>query len=260
MAISRIQTRSQRSWRGVVPPHGRRRLVVLVVEDDPHIGQLVTAALREADYQVELAADGLSGLNRFCQAPVDLLVLDLMLPGLDGFEICRRIRARNRFTPILILTAKASKHDVIRGLELGADDYITKPFYMAEFLARTHALFRRVTSNLEQAAMGETEAPLRCGPMIIDVRKREVRIGGRPVGLTAKEFDLLLQFALNSGKTFTRAELLRSVWGTEFEGYDHTVNTHINRLRTKIEPDPSRPRFIETVWGIGYRFAEMPPP
>lgn len=228
---------------------------VLVVEDDPQIGRLVATELREAAYDVQWVTDGNRGVERLQDDSVDLAVLDLMLPGIDGFEVCRRTREQHRYIPILMLTARTAECDIVRGLELGADDYLVKPFSTAELMARIRALLRRV------AAYGQTAAPngrglVRRGRLSIDADKHATQVGSKSIALTAKEFDLLYLFAQNAGRTFSRSELLDKVWGVGFEGYEHTVNTHINRLRNKVELDPANPEFIETVWGVGYRFAE----
>ena len=230
---------------------------ILIVEDDAQIAHLVSAELRDAACAVDWAADGERGLEKFSAGSVDLVVLDLNLPGIDGLEVCRRIRALDRLTPILMLTARTTKQDIVRGLELGADEYLTKPFSTLELVARIRALFRRVATYRAQVAREEEPEPIQRGPLLIDPGKRETQIGGQAVALTAKEFDLLLLFAKHPGRTFTRAELLSRVWGDGFEGYEHTVNTHINRLRNKVERDPAQPKLIETVWGLGYRMASQ---
>ena len=233
--------------------NGRR---VLIIEDDPQIGRLVATELAEADHEVELIADGTEGLARFENGAFELVVLDLVLPGTDGLEICRRIRERCRFTPIVVISAKAEMGDIVRGLELGADEYLTKPFATAELMARIQALFRRIAADRENGS--GIDPVTRQGTLVIDVLKHEVRIDDTPVGLTAKEFDLLHLFARHPGRTFSRSELLSAVWGIEFEGYEHTVNTHINRLRRKLESTGAATTpMIETVWGIGYRFREQ---
>lgn len=228
---------------------------ILIVEDDAQIAQLVAAELRDAACTVDWAANGERGLEKFAAGAVDLVVLDLNLPGIDGLEVCQRIRATDRLTPILMLTARTTKQDIVRGLELGADEYLTKPFSTLELVARIRALFRRVATWREQLGREDSPEPIRRGELLIDPTKRETQIAGKAVSLTAKEFDLLLLFAKHPGRTFTRSELLTRVWGDGFEGYEHTVNTHINRLRNKVERDPAEPKFIETVWGLGYRLA-----
>ena len=230
---------------------------VLVIEDSPDIADLVSLHLRDLDCDVELAADGNRGLDRALAGHYDLIILDLMLPGIEGLELCRRLRAEADYTPILMLTAKSSEVDRVVGLEMGADDYLTKPFSIRELLARVKAIFRRA----EVFAKSETEAPARVtvGDLTIDVDKRAVTVAGVPVDLTAKEFDLLLQFAGHPGRVYSRQQLLDLVWGYGHAGYEHTVNSHINRLRGKIERDPANPEYVLTVWGVGYKFAEGAP-
>lgn len=230
---------------------------VLYLEDDADIGRLVSTELQSLHYRVDWLADGALGLDRFQANPFDLVVLDLMLPSVDGLEVCRRIRAGDRHTPIVMLTAKAALGDIVRGLELGADDYITKPFRTRELVARVQAILRRAELARQPRAAGNGgAAPMRRGELGIDPERHLVTLRGAPVALTAKEFTLLALFAAHPGRCFRRGELLDAVWGPEFDGFDHTVNTHINRLRAKIEDDPARPRRICTVWGVGYRFVD----
>lgn len=228
---------------------------VLIVEDDQDIAHLVALHLRDTDCEVETVADGQRGLERAREGEHDLIILDLMLPGIDGLEICRRVRARSEYTPILMLTARSSEVDRVLGLELGADDYLTKPFSILELVARVKALFRRMNA-LQSAESSNELSPIVLPDLAIEPEKRSVRVRGESVDLTAKEFDLLLHFARQPGRVFTRTQLLDGVWGYGHEGYEHTVNSHINRLRSKIEEDPAAPRYILTVWGVGYRFAE----
>ena len=226
---------------------------VLIIEDDREIADLVALHLRDLGLAPELASDGRTGLARALAGDWSLIVLDLMLPQLDGLAICRRIREGNPLTPILMLTARSEEEDRILGLELGADEYVTKPFSVRELTARVKALLRGVRA----ARQGQpAEGRLELGGLARDLAKRRVTLEGRPVELTAKEFDLLALFARNPGRAYSRPELLAQVWGYQYEGYEHTVNSHINRLRGKIERDPGRPRFLRTVWGVGYRFAE----
>jgi len=231
------------------------RKSVLIVEDDQDIAHLVALHLKDIDCEVETVADGKAGLERAQDGEHDLIILDLMLPGIDGLEICRRVRSHSDYTPILMLTARTSEFDRVLGLELGADDYLTKPFSVLELVARVKALFRRMEAMGSQEALAEKE-PIRLADIAIEPDKRSVEVRGEAVQLTAKEFDLLLHFARYPGRVFTRAQLLDQVWGYGHEGYEHTVNSHINRLRSKIELDPAQPRYILTVWGIGYRFSE----
>jgi DNA-binding response OmpR family regulator len=178
-----------------------------------------------------------------------------MLPGMDGLEICRRLRGETDYVPILMLTAKASEIDRIVGLELGADDYLTKPFSVRELVARVKAIFRRVSAVRAQTDAQDSPF-ITLGALVIETEKRKVTLDGEPITLTAKEYDLLHHFASHPGRVYTRAQLLDQVWGYGYEGYEHTVNSHINRLRGKIESDPANPRYVLTVWGVGYRFAE----
>ena len=234
---------------------------VLVVEDDPDIGRLVQLQLTELNCECRLIPDGVAGLAE-AEAEAgryDLLILDLMLPRMDGLQICRRLRAGERNnTPILMLTAKSSELDRVLGLELGADDYLTKPFSMLELAARIKGIFRRA----DQLTQAQASAATPAAPIIeveglrIDTERHEALVGGTPVDLTAKEFELLVYFARSPGRVFTRAQLLDQVWGYSHSGYEHTVNSHINRLRSKIERDPGNPDYIQTVWGVGYRFAD----
>ncbi len=232
---------------------------VLLIEDDHDIADLITMHLRDEGYEVDIHHDGKTGLNAAQQGLHDLLILDLMLPGLDGLSICRELRNNEHYLPILMLTAKSSELDRVLGLELGADDYLSKPFSIRELAARVKALLRRAEAmgNAETEAPSQTQ-PIQCGEMRIDVEKRSVAIAGRSVELTAKEFELLLHFARHPGRVYSRVQLLDQVWGYGHEGYEHTVNSHINRLRAKIEHDPANPHYILTVWGIGYKFTETP--
>jgi DNA-binding response OmpR family regulator len=226
---------------------------ILVVEDDKDIARLVELHLQDEGYAVTVAADGASGLRRATSDPYDLIILDLILPGLDGLEICRRLRARPEFTPVLMLTAKSTDLDRILGLEMGADDYLVKPFNVRELLARVKALFRRVEA-LAAKEEGQRQRPIRSGGLLVEPETRKVSVDGKPVHLTAREFELLLELCRHPGKVYTRAQLLDKVWGYSYQGYEHTVNTHINRLREKIEANPASPRYVLTVWGVGYRF------
>jgi len=228
---------------------------ILVVEDDRDIAHLVELHLRDLGADVTLAHDGGVALELALRRTFDLVVLDLMLPGVDGLEICRRLRARSNYTPILMLTARSADVDRIVGLEIGADDYLTKPFNIRELIARVKALLRRVDA-LSKPEAADAPTVLDFGELVIDVQKRKVTLRSVPIDLTAKEFDLLLQFARNPGRVYTRAQLLDLVWGYGHDGYEHTVNSHINRLRNKLEKDHAKPAFILTVWGVGYKFAD----
>ena len=228
---------------------------ILVVEDDLDIGRLLGMHLTDLAYVVEIAKTGVEGLQYVLSKRYDLIILDVMLPGIDGLEICRQIRSLPSYTPILMLTAKSSEIDRVLGLEVGADDYLTKPFSVRELLARVKALFRRSEAFRDKTQ--DLQKTIRAEGLYIDVEKRKVTVGGSPRDLTAKEFDLLLQFALHPGRVYTRTQLLDAVWGYGHDGYEHTVNSHINRLRGKIEKDSANPHFILTVWGVGYKFCEI---
>jgi DNA-binding response OmpR family regulator len=232
---------------------------VLVVEDDPDIGRLITLQLAELDCESRLIDDGVSALAEAQAGRYDLVILDVMLPRLDGLQICRRLRAAELQTPILMLTAKSTELDRVLGLELGADDYLTKPFSMLELAARVKGVFRRA-EQLAAAKAAASATPstqlIEVDGLRIDLERHEAQVGGRPVELTAKEFELLAYFARSPGRVYTRAQLLDQVWGYSHSGYEHTVNSHINRLRNKIERDPANPDFIQTVWGVGYKFAD----
>jgi DNA-binding response OmpR family regulator len=232
---------------------------ILVIEDSPDIADLLALHLGDEGYQVEVAHDGQIGLRKALERPYDLVILDLMLPGVDGLEICRQLRAAPSYTPILMLTARSTEIDRVVGLELGADDYLTKPFGIRELVARVKALFRRLEAFTSQTAASPT-AVIRMGDLVIDAERRKVQIGDRAIELTAKEFDLLLHFARHPGRVYSRAQLLDLVWGYGHEGYEHTVNSHINRLRAKIERNPARPHYLLTVWGVGYKFFEAEEP
>ncbi|MDP1675553.1 MAG: response regulator transcription factor [Bacteroidota bacterium] len=230
---------------------------VLVVEDDKDITELLSIHLKDLSCKVTAMHDGEKGYLHTQKNKFDLIVLDIMLPTMDGLEICRRIRADKNITPILMLTAKSEELDKVLGLEVGADDYLTKPFSVREFIARVKAIFRRTEAMQSETTTAEKAKHILFGDVEIDRERRKVQIKGKRLELTAKEFDLLLLFATHPGKTYTREQLLELVWGYQFNGYDHTVNTHINRLRSKIEEDMSKPKYILTAWGVGYRFAEM---
>jgi len=239
--------------RGAAPSRMTSR--VLVVEDDPDIAHLIELHLSDSGCAVAVARDGSTALRRALTEPFDVIVLDVMLPNLDGLAVCATLRDKHVYTPVLMLTARSMEADRVRGLELGADDYLTKPFGVRELLARVHALGRRA-----DAYSARVNAPrgvvLHSEDLVIDVDRRRVTVAGTPVVLTAREFDLLLCFAEHPGRVYTRAQLLDAVWGYSHEGYGHTVNSHINRLRAKIERDPGSPRFVMTVWGVGYKFRD----
>ena len=228
---------------------------VLIIEDDHDIVELLSIHLRDLECQLEKAYDGKTGLELSKDESFDLIILDVMLPKMDGLEVCRRIRMQENYTPILMLTAKSEEIDKILGLETGADDYLTKPFSVREFIARVKAIFRRSQINREQTKDSEsTKTQVKFDELEIDLIKRKVLLNAQRVELTPKEFDVLALLSAHPGRSYSREELLNLVWGYEFSGYEHTVNSHINRLRSKIEPDLSNPKYILTTWGVGYRF------
>jgi DNA-binding response OmpR family regulator len=229
---------------------------VLIIEDDPNIADLVEIHLNDLGFELERAEDGRTGLEMALSNNYSIVILDLMLPQLSGLEVCKEIRYVNKYLPILMLTAKSEELDKVLGLELGADDYLTKPFSIHELIARIKAILRRLEVNQENKNDTISKKNLIFDCLFIDLEKRKVTLSGKPVELTVKEFDLLALFAQKPGRAFNRQELLDLVWGYQFVGYEHTVNSHINRLRNKIETDPANPFFIRTVWGVGYRFVE----
>jgi two-component system OmpR family response regulator len=226
---------------------------ILLVEDDGDIASLLRLHLEDEGYVITHEADGAKALLLLEQVQWDAVILDLMLPHVDGLEICRRIRQLTRYLPIIIISARSSETDRITGLETGADDYLAKPFSVQELIARIKALFRR------QQAMGQAQAngQIYAHGLALDPLLRSVQLNGKEVVLTPREFELLYFFARHPGEVFSRLALLEQVWGYQHEGYEHTVNTHINRLRIKIEKDAAEPEIIRTVWGKGYKFAEF---
>ncbi len=230
---------------------GRR---ILIVEDEQDIAELVGLHLSALCDQTIIARDGHEGLKLATSEQWAMIILDLRLPGPDGLAICRAVRRERPYQPILMLTSKSSELDRVLGLETGADDYLTKPFSVLELVARVRALFRRI-ENIQQTQASVYGGMTNIGPLSINAESREVVLDGQLIELTAREFDLLNHFARNPGRVFRRADLLDKVWGYGHEGYEHTVNSHINRLRAKIEDNPSKPEMIVTVWGVGYKFA-----
>jgi DNA-binding response OmpR family regulator len=226
---------------------------VLVIEDDKSIADLIEIHLKDMNCAVTKCYDGEDGLSKALNENYDLIVLDLMLPNLGGLEICKEIRKEDDYTPILMLTSKSEEIDKVIGLEVGADDYLTKPFSIREFIARVKAIFRRVEAI--QKDTDET-GDIIFGDLVIEVEKRKVLLSGERIELTPKEFELLHLLASHPGRTYTREQLLNMIWGYQYSGYEHTVNSHINRLRSKIEKDLSKPHYILTSWGVGYRFSE----
>ena len=228
---------------------------ILIIEDSEDLAELLALNLKDLSYDVQLVFDGVSGLKLARESDFNLVILDLMLPGLGGMEICRQLRNQKNYTPILMLTSKSSELDRVLGLEIGADDYVIKPFSVQELMARIKAILRRMKA-IETSSDQSDSYLIQRNNMLIDLEKRQVTIKENHIDLTAREFDLLTHFAKHPGKVFSRTQLLDQVWGYGYEGYEHTVNSHINRLRVKIEDNPSTPDYIETVWGVGYRYAE----
>ncbi|MCD9461136.1 response regulator transcription factor [Marinibactrum halimedae] len=227
---------------------------ILVVEDQEDINALIAMNLEAINFEVTRVHDGLEGLKLAQEDSYAAIVLDIMLPGLDGLQICQQLRSKGHVTPILMLTAKKTEADRVVGLEVGADDYLTKPFSVLELQARVKALLRRVEFHSHPVEEEVDEGELRLGDLTIHQHKRDVIMGGKPVSLTGKEFDLLLYLASFPGRVFSREQLLNAVWGYQHSSYEHTVNSHINRLRAKLETDPSNPQYVLTVWGVGYKF------
>ena len=224
---------------------------VLVIEDDKSISDLLEIHLVDLECKVSKAFDGDIGLKMAVNSFYELIVLDLMLPKLDGLEILKEVRKKEIYTPILILTSKSEEFDKVLGLEFGADDYLTKPFGIREFIARVKAIFRRIEALKKE---GIDEPDILVEDMKIEVSKRKVTINQERIDLTPKEFELLYLLASHPGRTYTREQLLNTLWGYQYNGYEHTVNSHINRLRSKIEGDVANPKYILTSWGVGYRF------
>ena len=230
---------------------------ILVIEDDFDIAQLIKIHLSELCQHVELVHDGEQGLKLATAKNWHAIILDLKLPSMDGLEVCRRIRSQSNYVPILMLTAKSTELDRVLGLELGADDYLSKPFSVIELAARVKALMRRFDAS--QGYQNVHTPALNFNGLEIHADQRAVKVDGEEISLTAKEFDLLHFFASHPDKVFNRSQLLDHVWGYGHEGYEHTVNSHMNRLRTKIESDSHNPKFIKTIWGVGYKFIAPKP-
>ncbi|MBD0776266.1 response regulator transcription factor [Maribacter sp. ANRC-HE7] len=225
---------------------------ILIIEDDPEIIKLLEIHLTDLIYTTSKAMDGEEGLHMALENDYDLILLDLTLPTMDGVEICKKLRAVKN-TPIIMLTAKSEEIDRVLGLEIGADDYMTKPFSIRELLARIKAVLRRTEIKVEKK---ENTLAINAENLTINIEKRKVLLDSQKIELSPKEFELLVLMASNPGRNYTRSELLNMIWGYNFEGYEHTVNSHINRLRAKIESDMANPNFILTTWGVGYKFNE----
>lgn len=226
----------------------------LIIEDDKDISELVAIHLNDMDLEVDKAFDGKDGLMKALNNQYRFILLDIRLPLLDGFEVCKRLRMEKVNTPILMLTSKSEEIDKVLGLEMGADDYISKPFGIRELLARIKAVLRRYDSA--QNLSDNEEKEIRFDDLYINVGMRIVELNGNRIELSPKEFDLLIYLASHPGRTYSRMQLLNQIWGYEFDGFEHTVNSHINRLRSKIETNMNEPKYILTTWGVGYKFRE----
>ena len=226
----------------------------LIIEDDRDISELISIHLKDMEMEVDKAFDGRDGLMKALNHKYRFILLDIRLPLMDGFEVIKRLRMEKDNTPILMITSKSEEIDKVLGLEMGADDYISKPFGIRELMARVKAVLRRTEWKPEPREGEEVE--LRFGDLYINVGMRIVEVKGERIELSPKEFDLLVHLASHPGKTYSRMQLLNQVWGYEFDGFEHTVNSHINRLRSKMEKDMGSPEYILTTWGVGYKFRE----
>jgi len=227
---------------------------ILIIEDDRDIADLISIHVNDIGFETEKVHDGKEGLIRAMEDVYELIILDLKLPGMEGLEICRKLRMEKIDTPIIMLTSKSEEIDKVLGLEIGADDYMTKPFSIRELLARVKSVLRR--GRKDSVSQGTSEKILQLDNFYLDVSKRIVKAYNQQVELSPKEFDMLVLMASNPGKTYSRLDLLNQVWGVDFEGFEHTVNSHINRLRSKIEKNMNEPEFILTTWGVGYKFKD----
>ena len=247
------QTRSPGAAGTAPAPASRTSL--LIIEDDDNISTAIEEYFSRAGYVVNAAPDGIAGIDAVVKSRPDVVVLDLMLPKMDGLAVCKELRQKNPQMPILMLTAKDDVVDKVLGLEMGADDYITKPFSLRELEARIKSVLRRAHAAAA-AGDGRDETPIVRGHLRVDPVRREVTIADKHVDLTPKEFDLLRLFAANPGRVFPRKYLLEKIWDYSYEGYDRTIDSHINRLRAKVEENPENPQLVLTVWGIGYKFTD----
>lgn len=229
---------------------------IFLAEDDPDIVQLLQLHFIEPQYQLTNRSSGAKALDDLSIHTYDVILLDIMLPDLDGIEICKQLRQKKIETPIIMLTSRAEEIDKLLALELGADDYVTKPFSVRELMARVKAILRRSDQPYASQTVGDNDKEICIKDLFINKEKRQVFLNQKPLELTVKEFDLLCLLAGNQGKTFSRQQMLEDVWGYSFKGYEHTVTSHINRLRMKIESDLNQPVYILTTWGVGYRFTE----
>lgn len=229
---------------------------IFLAEDDPEIIQLLRLHIAEPHYHLTACRTGKKAIAELLSCSFDLILLDIMLPDIDGIEVCKTIRQHNMTTPVIMLTARSEEIDKVLALELGADDYVTKPFSIRELMARMKAVLRRLEQPYSTKSRTTRPAEISIRDLLINKDKRQVILNSHLLELTVKEFDLLYLLASNRGKTFNRQQMLEEVWGYSFKGYEHTVTSHINRLRMKIEPDINEPVYILTTWGVGYRFVE----
>ncbi len=237
-----------------------RKIKILLIEDDANVRDLIRMQLADSDCLLDEAADGELGMERALSGEHDLLILDINLPKIDGLEICRRVRLHNQLLPILMLTAKRDEIDRVLGLELGADDYLTKPFSIRELTARIRAILRRVKLHQDRSSTETAQSPLdtiHFRDLLIDIHRRKVVLSDKLIALSNMEFELLAFLAAHPGKAFTREDLMEQVWGYTAAEYAQNVSTHINRLRKKLEPDIENPVYVKTVRGFGYAFAEL---
>ncbi len=227
---------------------------VLLAEDDPEIIHLLKLNFDSSVYELTVSTNGNDALQKALKQNFNLIILDIMLPGMDGIEVCRKLREAKNETPVMMLTSRSEEIDKVLALELGADDYVTKPFSIRELMARIKAILRR--TETAQIAHTEIINEINIDELYINREKLKATLNGERLDLTSKEFELLYLLASNRGKTFSRQELLEIIWGYSFSGYEHTVTSHINRLRMKIESNLQQPKYILTTWGVGYRFKE----
>ena len=225
---------------------------ILLIEDDVNIAELISLHLHELGCELTVEHNGRVALEKAMSNDYNLILLDVMLPEVNGFDICSSVRKKKKYTPILMITSKSEEEDKIMGLEIGADDYLTKPFSIKELIARVKAILRR-NEALNNDAL-DNKKKLTYKNLTVDIENRIIIVNGKRVELSPKEFDLLYLLARHPGRSYSRQQLLDNIWGYEFDGFDHTVNSHINRLRAKIEEDMTDPRFVLTTWGVGYRF------
>lgn len=227
---------------------------VLLIENDRDLVRRLTLQLKGDGYEVNSMANGKEGFHQAISQEYDLIIADVNLPEMTGWEICRRLGNSHTYTPIFLISSQSCEMDRVIGLELGADDYLVRPFGLREFLARVRAVLRRIDA-VQSGLQSRQSESIRCGDLLVDISRHDALLRDEELGLTATEFLLLLTLASNPGRVLTRRQLLDSVWGYRYDGYEHTVNSHINRLRNKLEPNPKKPRFILTVRGVGYKFS-----